>query len=119
MACEEELLAGNLQVEASPGRAGDAAKQGAQKLLGHLKCYAFSPMDLHNDFPNLLRVSAFSSTQSTAYMLPQPLSSCKSLTAILHTWMLKGPCVASCFRVKSIPGVTSHPANCCSYVLQQ
>ena len=77
MACEEELLAGNLQVEASPGRAGDAAKQAAQKLLGHLKCRAFSPMDLHNDFPNLLRVKFFPGTQSTAYVLLQPLCSCK------------------------------------------
>ena len=66
MACEEELLAGSLQVEASPGRAGDAAKQAAQKLLGHLKCRTFSPMDLHNDFPNLLRVSALPSTHSMA-----------------------------------------------------
>ena len=85
MACEEELLAGNLQVEAGPGRAGDAAKQAAQKLLGHLKCRAFSPMDLHNDFPNLLRVSAFSSTHSMADMLLPPLSSCGRPTAILHT----------------------------------
>ena len=101
MACEEELLAGNLQVEGGPGKASDAAKQTAQKLLGLLKCFKFSPMDLHNEFPNLLRVSVLCSRQSTA--LPLLLSSCRSPTGVLHTRMRKGT-----MRRKSVQGQANY-----------
>lgn len=56
VACEEEVLAGHLHAEGSPGRATDASKQAAGKLLDRLKCLAFSPLDLHNGFPNTVRV---------------------------------------------------------------
>ena len=58
VACEEEVLAGHLHAGASPGRAGEAAKQAAGKLLDRLKCPAFSPLDLHNGFPNAVGVGS-------------------------------------------------------------
>ena len=58
VACEEEMLAGNLHADSSPGRAGNAAKEAAQKLLERLKCPAFTPMNIHNGFPSTIRVSA-------------------------------------------------------------
>lgn len=50
------MLASILHAESSPGRASEEEKQAAQKLLGTLKCPAFSPMDLHNGFPSMVKV---------------------------------------------------------------
>jgi hypothetical protein len=55
VACEEEWLGANKRAESSPGRASDAAKQAACRLLGRLKCPAFSALELHNGFPNTLK----------------------------------------------------------------
>ena len=52
------MLAGHLHAEASPGRASDAAKQAASNVLDRLKCPVFSPLDLHNGFPNTVKVTA-------------------------------------------------------------
>ena len=55
VACEEEWQGANQRAESSPGRASDAAKQAACRLLGRLKCPAFSALELHNGFPNTVK----------------------------------------------------------------
>ncbi|CAL5222557.1 g4938 [Coccomyxa viridis] len=55
VACEEEMLAGPLHADGSPGRATEAAKEAAGKLLERIKCPAFSPLDLRNGFPSTIK----------------------------------------------------------------
>ena len=52
------MLAGPLHADSSPGRATEAAKAAAGKLLERVKCPAFSPLDLHNGFPSTVKVMA-------------------------------------------------------------
>jgi hypothetical protein len=56
VACDEEWQGPNQLGESSPGRASDAAKQAACRLIGRLKCPAFSTLELHNGFPSTLKV---------------------------------------------------------------
>ena len=50
------MLAGPLHADGSPGRATEAAKEAAGKLLERIKCPAFSPLDLRNGFPSTIKV---------------------------------------------------------------
>ena len=83
------MLLGHLHAEASPGRATHAAKQAAGKLLNRLKCPAFSPLDLHNGFPNTVRVGTLrlhSAGNSTGHM---PQEGCK---LPVTTWIARREC---------------------------
>ena len=84
MACEEEVLAGHLHAEASPGRASDAAKQAASRVLDRLKCPVFSPLDLHNGFPNAVKVITLHPHTGTCQrMTPMQASYVRRVVALL------------------------------------
>ena len=62
------MLAGPLHADSAPGRATQAAKEAAGKLLDRVKCPAFSPLDLHNGFPNTVKVTSASNRRSVLHV---------------------------------------------------
>lgn len=83
VACEEEWQGANQRAESSPGRASDAAKRAACRLLGRLKCPAFSALELHNGFPNTIKARQ-SATLPQPHLMPSCINSQKKWRTAKH-----------------------------------